>query len=165
MPCSTGEEPYSIAIWLLENWPIVDVYNIEIVGSDIDTEALQAAARGRYGARALSKLPRDILDTYFEPEGDGHREIIRDLKESVKFTATNLVDWEAMAAQGRFDIIFCRNLLIYFDEASREVVAQNLYDALHPHGFLCLGHTESMSRISGKFTARRFPEAIVYGRG
>lgn len=164
MPCSTGEEPYSIAIWLLENWPIVDVYNIEIVGSDIDTNALREAAEGHYGVRALAKLPRDVLDTYFEPERNGEREIIRDLRESVKLTAVNLVDASSMAEQGLFDVIFCRNLLIYFDDASREVAADNLYNALRPEGFLCLGHTESMSRISDKFVARRFPDAIVYGR-
>ena len=67
-PCSTGEEAYSIAIWLLENWPLVDAYNIEIVGSDIDTHALDAAREGRYAARALARLPEKMLAAYFEPE-------------------------------------------------------------------------------------------------
>lgn len=164
IPCSTGEEPYSIALWLLENWAMVDVYNIEIVGSDIDTFAIQAALEGRYGSRALAKLPKEVLEAYFEDEEDGERTIIQDIKESVKFTQANLNDRASVAAQGRFDIIFCRNLLIYFDERSREVAAANLYDALQPGGFLCLGHTESMSRISSKFETRRFDDAIVYER-
>ncbi|PSJ43603.1 chemotaxis protein CheR [Sphingomonas deserti] len=164
LPCSTGEEPYSIALWLLENWAMVDVYNIEIVGSDIDTKAVEAALRGRYGARALSKLPPDVLETYFEPEKKGKREIIQDLKESVTFTATNLVDRPSVVAQGRFDVIFCRNLLIYFDEESRKLAAAHLHEALNPGGYLCLGHTESMSRISNAFELRRFDDAIVYRR-
>lgn len=164
LPCSTGEEPYSIAIWLLENWALVDVYNIEIVGSDIDTEAVQAALRGHYSKRALSRLPGDVVEAYFEHEEAGEREIIDDLKESVKFTAANLVDAKSVEAHGKFDIIFCRNLLIYFDEDSRKAAVNNLHDALHPGGFICLGHTESMSRISNRFKMRRFKDAIVYGR-
>lgn len=164
IPCSTGEEPYSIALWLLENWAMVDVYNIEIVGSDIDTVAIEAALDGRYGWRALTRLPEQVLATYFEDLEMGERAIIQDIKESVKFTQTNLVDPASAASQGPFDIIFCRNLLIYFDESSREVAAANLHASLLPDGFLCLGHTESMSRISDRFTARRFDDAIVYQR-
>ena len=66
VPCSTGEEPYSIGIWLMENFPEVDNYQIEIVGSDIDTRALASAAEGIYGARALMKLPRELVARYFE---------------------------------------------------------------------------------------------------
>ena len=164
IPCSTGEEPYSIALWLLENWAMVDVYNIEIVGSDIDTFAIEAALDGDYGPRALDKLPNEVLETYFEDEHEGGRTIIQDIKESVKFTQTNLIDKASVTAQGRFDIIFCRNLLIYYDESSREAAAANLHDALQPGGFLCLGHTESMSRISSRFATRRFEDAIVYER-
>ena len=164
IPCSTGEEAYSIALWLLENWAMVDVYNIEIVGSDIDTFAIEAALAGNYGPRALAKLPRDVLETYFEEEQEGGRMIIQDIKESVKFTQTNLIEKASVAAQGLFDIVFCRNLLIYFDESSREAAAANLHDALVPGGFLCLGHTETMSRISSRFATRRFDDAIVYER-
>ncbi|RDI57340.1 CheR family methyltransferase [Microvirga subterranea] len=164
VPCSTGEEPYSIAIWLLENWPMVDAYHIEIVGSDIDTRALMEAEAGDYGERALSRLPPDVIEHYFEPSHDGHRRLIQDLRESVKFTATNLVDAASVAEQGRFDIVFCRNVLIYFDDASRLLAANNLYDAINPGGYLCLGHTESMTRISKRFTLRRFEDAIVYQR-
>lgn len=69
-----------------------------------------------------------------------------------------------MADQGLFDIIFCRNVLIYFDDDSRSRAVNHLYDNLLPGGFICLGHTESMSRISDRFTVRRFPDAIVYQR-
>src|SRR3954463_8413673 len=75
IPCSTGEEPYSIAMWLMENWSHVDSYNIEIVGSDIDTRALKAAAEGIYGVRALMRLSRDVIARYFQPVADGEQQI------------------------------------------------------------------------------------------
>jgi chemotaxis protein methyltransferase CheR len=162
VPCSTGEEPYSVAIWLLENWPIVDVYNVEIVGSDIDTAVVAAAQYGLFSARSLARLSPAVIDAYFEPEKNGHRKIIDDLRDSVRFTSVNLVDAQSMAGQGKFDVILCRNLLIYFDDASKMVAADNLYRALNPGGFVCLGHSESMTRISDRFVATRFEDAIVY---
>lgn len=164
VPCSTGEEPYSVAIWLLENWPLVDAYHIDIVGSDIDTRVLAAAKQGRYGERALSRLPAALQDEYFSPSSGGSREIIADLRESVTFTQVNLLDPAGVSAQGPFDIIFCRNVLIYFDDASRLAAVNNLSNALHSNGFICLGHSESMSRISLEFSARHFKDAIVYQR-
>ena len=164
VPCSTGEEPYTLAIWLLENWKLVDAYNIEIVGSDIDTRVLNEAAIGDYGVRALARLPADVAERYFEPIRDGERRIIEDLRESVKLTQVNLMDPALVAAQGQFDIIFCRNLLIYFDDASRLIAANNIFTALNPKGFICLGHTESMTRISSRFAVRRFDDAIVFQR-
>lgn len=165
MPCSTGEEAYSIALWLLEHWPLVDAYNIEIVGSDIDTHALDAAREGRYAARALARLPATVIEAYFEPELHHRRKIVDDLRESVLFTQTNLIDSISVAAQGKFDVILCRNLLIYFDEVSRAKAAEHLHDALVPGGFLCLGHSESMARIDQRFTLVRLADAIVYRRG
>jgi chemotaxis protein methyltransferase CheR len=164
VPCSTGEEPYSVAIWLLENWPLVDAYNIEIVGSDIDTRALAAADLGEYGERALSRLAQPELGRYFGPARAGMRRVIPDLRESVRFTQVNLMEAAGMASQGRFDVILCRNVLIYFDEESRLQASYNLFEALNPGGFICLGHTESMARISDRFAVRRFEDAIVYQR-
>jgi len=164
VPCSTGEEPYSIAIWLLENWPFVDRYDIEIVGSDIDTGAVTLARAGIYGRRALMRLPPHVVDKYFEHDGAETWKIIDDLRESVRFTATNIVDPAETQLHGRFDVIFCRNVLIYFDDTSRRTAAENLYENLLPGGFICLGHTESMSRISPLFDVARFADAIVYQR-
>lgn len=164
MPCSTGEEAYSIALWLLENWRLVDSYNIEIVGSDIDTAALEQARAGLFNARSLARLPDAVREAYFEPERRHKRKLIDDLRESVHFSQCNLVDPASVAGQGRFDVILCRNLLIYFDDVSRLKAAENMYDALHPGGFLCLGHSESMARISDRFTLTRLDDAIVYRR-
>ncbi|MBB6251192.1 CheR family methyltransferase [Nitrospirillum iridis] len=168
LPCSTGEEPYSIALWLLENWRLVDAYHVEIVGSDIDTQALAEARLGRYSVRALAHLPEELVRDYFEPLPGGVRgadfELIQDLRESVSFTTANLVDAETLAIHGAFDIIFCRNLLIYFDDASRHVAVDNLYDRLAPGGFLCLGHSESLARLTDRFEVRRFEDAVIYQR-
>lgn len=162
LPCSTGEEAYSIALWLLENWALVDAYNIEIVGSDIDTHALNLAREGRYGTRSLARLPEGVVRTYFEGERNHRRKIIDDLRESVRFAPANIVDRGTLGGLGRFDVILCRNLLIYFDDQSRSIAADNLFESLNPGGFLCLGHSESMARISDRFAMVRLDDAIVY---
>jgi len=164
VPCSTGEEPYSIAIWLLENWPHVDEHDIEIVGSDIDTAAVALARAGVYGKRALMRLPPRVVDKYFAPDGGTSWRILDELRESVRFTAVNILDRAATGSHGRFDVIFCRNVLIYFDDIARRNAAENLFENLLPGGFVCLGHTESMSRVSPLFEVARFADAIVYQR-
>ena len=161
-PCSTGEEPYSIAMWLLENWALVDDYNIEIVGSDIDTRVLDAARAGVFSKRALMRLDADLIERYFHEAPDDNWIILDDLRESVRFTQVNIVEAEQTRPHGAFDVIFCRNVLIYFDDASRRMAADNLFENLTPGGFICLGHSESMSRISPLFEVRRFGDAIVY---
>jgi chemotaxis protein methyltransferase CheR len=164
VPCATGEEPYSIGIWLLENWPQVDAYEIEILGSDIDTRVLEAAREGIFGKRALMRMPPALIEKYFERLDEDRWRVLDDLRKSVEFSAVNLVEAGETRSFGRFDVIFCRNVLIYFDDASRRTAAENLYENLLPGGFICLGHTESMSRISPLFEVRRFADAIVYQR-
>ncbi len=95
--------------------------------------------------------------------GERHQ-IINDLRESVKFTQVNIMDAATTARQGMFDMIFCRNVLIYFDDAARLAASHNLFSALNRGGFICLGHSESMARISDRFEVRRFEDAIVYQR-
>ncbi len=164
VPCSSGEEPYSIAMWLLENWPPVDSYEVEIVGSDIDTDVLEAARNGIYGKRALMRLTPELIGAYFKPLAGDRWQILEDLRGSVSFTAGNVMEPDQARTHGRFDVIFCRNLLIYFDDASRRLAAENLFESLVPGGYICLGHTESMSRISPLFEVCRFADAIVYQR-
>ena len=164
IPCSTGEEPYSIAMWLMEHWSEVDSYNIEIVASDIDTRALKAGAQGIYSERALMRLSQNVISRYFEPLPDSRYQIHPGLIDSVQFTRANLIDSRDMARYRGFDIIFCRNVLIYFDDSSRRIAAENLYDCLRPGGYICLGHSETMSRISSLFRVCSFSEAIIYQR-
>jgi chemotaxis protein methyltransferase CheR len=163
-PCSSGEEPYSIAMWLLENWPPVDAYDVEIIGSDIDTRMLDAARNGVYGRRALMRLGPELIAKYFEPLGEERWRMIADIRQSVQFSPANVVEAAETRSHGRFDVIFCRNMLIYFDEASRRIAAENLYESLLPGGYICLSQTEFMSRISPLFEVCRYADAIVYQR-
>lgn len=162
VPSSTGEEPYSIAIYLLELWPGIHRHDVEILSSDIDTEVLAAAQRGVYSPRSVGNLPADYLKRYFGRQPDGSYAISRDLVSAVEFSRVNLTDVADAKRFRDIDLIFCRNLLIYFDDLSRRLAAECMYESLRPGGFLCLGHSESMSRISSLFTVRRFPDALVY---
>jgi len=164
IPSSTGEEPYSIAIYLLERWAKIEQYEVEILSSDIDTHVLEAAQRGIYSPRSVAQLPKPYLKKYFSPYGDGDWRISRELVESVEFSRVNLTDPADTRRFRDIDIVFCRNLLIYFDDLSRRVAAEAMFDAMAPGGFICLGHSESMSRMSSLFTLRRFPDALVYQR-
>lgn len=147
---------------MLENWPRVDDYNVEIVASDIDTHALAMAKAGIYNARSLQYVPKETVRRYFTEIGNNRFEIIPAIRESIEFTTVNVNDRSQTRSYRSFDVIFCRNLLIYFDDVSRRQAAEAFYDALNPGGFICLGHSESMSRMSALFTVRKFPQAIVY---
>lgn len=162
IPSSTGEEPYSIAIYLLERWPQIDRYDVEILSSDIDTKVLDAAQQGVYSARSVGNLPRAYLEKYFKKRNEHEYVVSRDLVSAVEFSLVNLSNPADTRRFRDIDIIFCRNLLIYFDDLSRRVAAEAMYDALHPGGFVCLGHSESMSRITSLFTVRRFADAMVH---
>ena len=164
LPSSTGEEPYSIAIRLLEDWPQIDRVDVALVAGDIDTRVLAAARAGQYSERSVNKLPEPLLRKYFRKVGDDGYRIVDDLRGAVTFDRINICDTRSMQPYRDFDVIFCRNLLIYFDEMSSRIATENLFGALRPGGYLFLGHSESMSRISSIFTPHRFPDALVYQR-
>jgi chemotaxis protein methyltransferase CheR len=163
VPCSTGEEPYSIALWLLEHWPGIDEVDVSIVGLDIDAESVEAARDGSYGPRSLHRLSPALLRAWFDPIPGGHR-IKADIRDAVDLSAANVCDTAEMRRHRDYDVVFCRNLLIYFDEVASRRTAENLFSSLRPGGFLFLGHTESMSRISPIFDPVRFTETTVYQR-
>ncbi|TWI52725.1 chemotaxis protein methyltransferase CheR [Pseudomonas duriflava] len=162
MPSSSGEEPYSIAMYLLEYWKGIEEWDVELFASDIDTNILERAKRGLYSPRSVHNLPLALLEKYFTRQKNGDYQLIDDIRQSVEFSRVNLMSASDVKAYKGFDIIFCRNLLIYFDDLSRRQAADTFFDALNPGGMICLGHSESMSRISSLFNVRKFPEAIVY---
>ncbi len=161
LPSSSGEEPYSIAIYLLEKWADINHFDVEIIASDIDTHILEHAKRGLYSERSVGQLPKQYLSKYFRRVSEFYK-ISDDLRGAVEFTRVNLSEPADTRPYRNFDVVFCRNLLIYFDDLSRKTAAETFYDALKPGGFICLGHSESMSRISSLYRVRKFPEAIVY---
>lgn len=162
IPSSSGEEPYSIAIYLNERWPNIASWDVELISSDIDTSILEKARLGIYSPRSVQFLPKHYLQKYFVRKTNGHYQICDDLRQSVDFTRVNINEPLDVREYQGFDIIFCRNLLIYFDDLSRRKAADVFFNALNPGGFICLGHSESMSRITSLFRVRKFPEAIVY---
>ena len=161
IPSSSGEEPYSIAMYLLERWSNINFYDVEMMASDIDTKILEQARRGFYSERSVSQLPLAFLQKYFRRTAEGYQ-ISDDLRGVVEWSRVNLSEPADTRSFRNFDVIFCRNLLIYFDDISRKSAAETFYDALSPGGYICLGHSESMSRISSLYKVRKFPEAIVY---
>ncbi|MEY8880011.1 protein-glutamate O-methyltransferase CheR [Donghicola sp. XS_ASV15] len=164
LPSSTGEEPYSIALQLIENWPGLNQYDVELEGADIDTDVLNRAREGIYNRRSIQYLPPDVLRRHFTTMPGGQYQISDDIREAVHLFKTNLSNREDGRALRGYDVIFCRNLLIYFDDKSRQQAINTLFDALNPGGYLFLGHSESISRMTSLFEVRRFPKAIVYQR-
>lgn len=162
IPSSTGEEPYSIALYLTERCPLIEHWDVELISSDIDTDVLARARQGKYSQRSIQYVPADMLRANFKKTPDGEYQISNDYRQAVEFTRVNLAEPADTRPYRGFDVIFCRNLLIYFDDLSRRKAAEVFFDALNPGGFVCLGHSESMSRITSLFTVRKFPHAIVY---
>jgi chemotaxis protein methyltransferase CheR len=161
IPSSSGEEPYTVAMYLLERWAGIHTWDVEIISSDIDTGILRKAREGRYSPRSVQHVPPAWLAKYFEPVYGGYQ-INHELREAVEFTRVNLADPADTRGYRGFDVVFCRNLLIYFDDVSRKAAAETFFDALTPGGYICLGHSESMSRMSSLYKVRKFPTAIVY---
>jgi len=162
LPCATGEEPYSIVLYLMQHWPALMSHEVEMLAGDIDTEALAVARAGIFGARAVERLPAPLLQRYFTPLPDGRFQLCRELRDAVHFRHVNVTSSRDMRRFTDVDVLFCRNMLIYFDDASRRTAMRLFYEALSPGGFICLGHSESMSRMSGLFTVRAFGRSVVY---
>ena len=161
--CASGEEAYTLAIILREVFPQSQFWNCEIVATDIDQNVLNHAAKARYGARSVHEVPPDYLERHFIHTGDTHT--VRSSTASlVTLKHLNLHDRLAMRAMKNFDFVFCRNVLIYFDDRSRKMVVDHFYNALNPGGFLFLGHSESVGRISSAFKLKRLGGHLVYGK-
>ena len=160
-PCSTGEEPYSMILHILEEDNIVNKRDIEVVGIDIDSTVIRKAEIAKYSDRAVHAIPKNILGKWFTKSSLGY-ELIDDLKGSVFLQVANIFDKVQMRQLGKFDVIFSRNMLIYFDDASRKEVAMTFYDMLHPGGYVLLGHAEYMSRIVSVFEAKKIDNTLIY---
>ena len=164
LPCSTGEEPYSIALRLLEEWDQIAHVDVEIHGADIDSAVLDQARQAVYGDRSLQRVPKPWLEKYFTRIGAGRYQLDDAVRNAITLHHVNVCDTQAMHAFHDYDVVFCRNVLIYFDAVSSRRAAENLYGALRPGGYLFLGHSESMSRISPIFTPVRLQDGFVYQR-
>ena len=160
-PCSTGEEPYSIVLHIVEEGDIVEKRDIEVVGIDIDSTVIQKAIKAKYTDRSVHAIPKNILAKWFKKKSLGY-ELGDDLQGSVDFQVANVFDKTQMRKLGKFDVIFSRNMLIYFDDASRKEVVMTFYDMLNPGGYVLLGHAEYMSRIVSVFKAKKVDNCLIY---
>lgn len=158
--CSTGEEPYTIAMLLLEQ-PCLQGWQLEIIGTDISQRVLQQARRGVYGQSAFRVTDNYYRLKYFEPADGGWR-IADTVRQLVAISHLNLLDRTRMAVLGSFDLIFCRNVIIYFDQSAKKQVVTSFHSMLQDNGFLLLGHSESLMNISTLFTLRHFKNDMVY---
>lgn len=160
-PCSTGEEPYSIVLHLVEEGSIIEMRDIEVVGIDIDSTVIQKARQGKFTERSVHAIPKDILARWFKKKTLSY-DLSEELNGAVDFQVANVFDKNQMRKLGKFDVIFSRNMLIYFDDASRKEVAMTFYDMLNPGGYVLLGHAEYMSRIVSVFKAKKIENTLIY---
>ena len=147
--CSNGQEPFSIATLLLENGPLPPGADLKILATDIDPKVITFAKAGVYDKQMIAGLPETLRSQFFNPVDTG-RELAwqanPQLKELIAFKELNLLDQWPM--KGRFDVIFCRNVVIYFDEPTQKVLWQKFSDVMDPGSWLFLGHSE---RVSDEF--------------
>jgi chemotaxis protein methyltransferase CheR len=164
--CSSGEEPYSIAIAAHGVLRTQINWDLKILATDIDSEMVAFAKRGCYPEDRIATLTESQLRTGFmrKPDSPGEWQIRPEIGAYVRFATLNLMhEWPM---RGPFDVIFCRNVMIYFDQATRERLAQRFASYLAPNGYLCLGHSESiygsntLFKLVGKTIYRRLPGAV-----
>jgi chemotaxis protein methyltransferase CheR len=156
--CATGEEPYSIAILFLEQFQESGKkLQLKVIGTDVDKKALFTAVKGIYSPEKFEKVPKAIINKYFKVVKNGYQ-VTSDLKDSVIFLKKDIFNYRVYS---RFDLIVCRNLLIYFLRTYQEIVQEGFYRQLLPHGYLVLGRTESLvGKARQLFRAVSIPNRI-----
>jgi chemotaxis protein methyltransferase CheR len=158
--CSSGEEPYSIAMTLREEIQDIDRRDVRILGTDISTRILAIARQAVYDRDSLDGVPAPLLHKYFipvQPASSGMYQVHERLRAMVRLARLNLMQKWPM--QGPFDLIFCRNVMIYFDKTTQEWLAKRFWNLLRPGGYLFLGHSESLATGSSMF---RYVQPAVY---
>ncbi|NET33385.1 MAG: protein-glutamate O-methyltransferase CheR [Cyanothece sp. SIO1E1] len=164
--CSTGEEPYSIAILLKELIPNLEAWNLTILGVDINSVAIAKAKAGIYRPWSFRGLDNNIKNQFFQ-EFNGQYHIDSDIKRMVKFQTVNLLRdsfSNLNFALENMDLILCRNVFIYFSESAIKTVLNKFYAALQPSGYLLVGHAELHGQNLNQFQVKVFEESIAYQR-
>jgi len=160
--CSTGEEPYSIAIALHKTIQKIKDWDITILATDINPKALSKAAHGIYGAWSFRNSPAWLKSRYFHNKEDRQFEIIPEIKQMVNFTCLSLVEMSAISKASTMDIIFCRNVLMYFTSEWVTKISQNLFNSLSEDGWFVVSSSELSSYVFPQFTPVNFPGAVLY---
>lgn len=161
--CSTGEEAYTIAILVLESGLFLG-WDVEIFGNDISRRVLAAGRRGEYRRHAFRVTDERMIRRYFKATDDDTYMVKDELKQMVTFGHLNLLDAQMIGLVGQMDLIFCRNVLIYFDTAAKRRVLDVFHDRLRPGGYLLLGHSESLINFTAAFELAHLKNDLVYRR-
>ncbi len=157
--CSTGEEAYTIAMFLMEQH--LSTQQFEIYASDISDAALRSANEAIYNSYSIRNIPEPFLKKYFTNSGQSYT-LNSKVKEAVKFTNLNLLNDAKLKSFRGMDIIFCRNVLIYFDTKAKQKVVSNLYDNLNPGGYLFIGSSESLHNVTRALRPNVINKVITY---
>jgi chemotaxis protein methyltransferase CheR len=159
--CSTGEEALTLAMIIYESAQFFWNWDVQVFGMDLDHEALEKAQRGVYHQNSLRAVTPEKLERYFLTDGKAAR--VKDaIRRLVNLRQGNLLEAESYGGLFPLDVIFCRNVLIYFSDGAIRRAVRHFHDALAPGGYLFLGHAESLARITDAFTPIRFQGAMVY---
>lgn len=160
--CATGEEVYTIIMLIMEHGGFKD-WKIEVFGSDISRKVISRARQATYGFNSFRQTDRARISKYFEDDGERYR-VRSNVRAHAAFGAINLVDPQSIALVSPVDLIFCRNVLIYFHHESKRNLAEMFYSKLRPGGYLLLGHAESLLNISTDFEVVSLRNDLVYRR-
>lgn len=161
--CSSGEEPYTLAMVLREQFPQLP---FSICGIDISDQVISKADSAEYTRYAVRHVPPAYLDKYFIPLENGNFKFREEYKTGISFKKVNLMELGTSPSlkARRFDVIFCRYVLIYFDRVSKQRVIDAFHEKIAENGYLILGNSESLSSALGNFKILHFPSAIIYRR-
>ena len=164
--CSTGEEPYTIAMMIRELLPLTAGWDVQVVATDISRRGLATARAARYGERALVMTEPDDVSRFFIRDLDGpHGYVVRpEITELVEFRRHNLVTEPIPFAPGEVDLVLCRNVTIYFDRDTTRALVGRLHESLRDGGYLFLGHAETLWQVSDAFNLVTLGDAFVYRR-
>jgi chemotaxis protein methyltransferase CheR len=147
--CSSGEEPYTLAMVMDDYFKFNSSWKIQILASDISENVLSKAREGIYGEESLSKLPESYKKKYFEKTPDGRYQVVPEIKRNITFKVFNLMD--TIREKNKYDVIFCRNVMIYFNAETKMNIVNKFYEAVKPQGYLMIGHAETIQRNQSKF--------------
>ncbi|HXZ11188.1 MAG TPA: CheR family methyltransferase [Candidatus Sulfotelmatobacter sp.] len=162
--CSTGEEPYTLAMLFLEDSPtLLKGWTWEIIATDLNDRSVAKAKEGLYDNYALRNTPLPFQQKYFKDRG-GDFAISDEVKKRVSFSRLNLLDESKLLFMKGIDVIFCANVLIYFDGASKRRTVHHFFNSLLPGGYFFLGHSESLFGVTDEFRLVHFPGATAYLR-
>ena len=160
--CSSGPEIYTIAILLKETISDFHKWKINLLATDLDRKMISQAKTAIYHKRTVKDVPPGILKKYFTLLKDGRYQLNSTISSMVTFEHLNLIDQMGLKKQGGNDFIFCRNVLIYFHDNAKRQVVEGLYNNLNKNGFIFLGHSESVGRISTAFRLKKLKRVWVY---